>query len=132
MNEEALYLRLFSEGPSKADRMRGRIVAAAVDLMATEGLENTNFNTLAKRLKIGRAHVSYYFKDRDDIVEAVVQLVTRVAQDLTIQSLAQATTPREQLAQIIESAFEWYEAYPKHHAVMLTFYSLAAHERRFR
>lgn len=54
------------------DRRRGEIVAAARRIVAEEGLEGLTIARLEARLAFTRGVITYHFRDKDDIVMAVL------------------------------------------------------------
>jgi AcrR family transcriptional regulator len=59
----------------KGDRKKLEIIEAAIDCLATEGIDNTTFDSIAKRIDTRRAHVAYHFKDKHMIFEAAISYI---------------------------------------------------------
>lgn len=108
-----LYVRLFGGAQKKGDLRKAKILESAIHCIAELGIENTNFETIGRRAGMIRAHVQYYFHDRDDIVKAAIQLTTATAQEITIQAVTRATTDRARIDAVVEAAFEWAREYPE-------------------
>jgi len=51
---------------------RGRIVEAADRLFYRQGYEHTSFSDIADAVKISRGNFYYYFKTKDEILDAVI------------------------------------------------------------
>lgn len=51
---------------------RGQLLAAAAELFAEHGVAATSFTLVAKRAGLTPAMVHYYFKDRDQLIDAFV------------------------------------------------------------
>jgi AcrR family transcriptional regulator len=57
------------EAPGKRDRL----VAAACELLYRQGVERTTIADIAELAAVPQGNVYYYFKTKDEIIEAVVQ-----------------------------------------------------------
>ncbi len=51
---------------------RESLIAAATELIADHGVAATSFSTIAKRARLTPAMVHYYFRDRDQLLDALV------------------------------------------------------------
>lgn len=79
---------------------RNRVIAAALDLFAEQGFSATSLQQIADHLGVTKAAVYYHFRNKDDIVVAVVndafhEMSTIVAATRTI------TDPNEAMSQAI-------------------------------
>src|SRR2546421_3268794 len=52
---------------------RGRLVAAAPQLLHQQGIERTTLADIAKAADVPAGNVYYYFKTKDEVIAAVVQ-----------------------------------------------------------
>jgi TetR/AcrR family transcriptional regulator, transcriptional repressor for nem operon len=65
-----------SEAAGKADQAPGkreRLIAAAADLLYRQGVETTTLADIAQLAEVPLGNVYYYFKTKDDIIDAVVE-----------------------------------------------------------
>ncbi|MGK5089642.1 TetR family transcriptional regulator [Bdellovibrionota bacterium FG-2] len=129
---DPIFFSLFTLSPRKGDLKRYAIIEAAIHSFAKDGIENTSFDSIGARLKIGRSHVAYYYPTRDEILEAVIQFITATAQNVIIERLTGTSNWREQLSAYVEGNFIWGEKYPEHAEVMLLFQYLCTHNKRWR
>lgn len=53
---------------------RNRIVEAADRLFYERGYENTAFSDIAEKVQISRGNVTFHYKTKDEILEAVIEL----------------------------------------------------------
>jgi len=113
-----LYAKLLSFEPRRRDMRRALIVEAAIECIGKLGVEDTHFESIGQRSGMGRAHVKYYFKDRDEIVKAAIEFVATTAQMITLECISRANSPKERLQAFVEGAFRWVESYPEHLPVM--------------
>lgn len=58
---------------SKGDINRQRIVEVADNLFYQKGFENTSFSDISQSAEIARGNFYYYFKTKDDILNAVIE-----------------------------------------------------------
>jgi AcrR family transcriptional regulator len=108
-----------------------QIVQAALDSLYEEGFDRTSFETVGKRCRMRRSHIAYYFKRREDMLEAVFRYIADSAQKAVVAEIAPATTPSEQIEALIRGHFRWAERSPKLVLVMMLFYFQAMRVPRF-
>jgi TetR/AcrR family transcriptional regulator, transcriptional repressor for nem operon len=87
---------------------RERLVESARDLFYEQGVERTTLAQIAERADVPAGNVYYYYKTRDELVEAVIE--SRVAEIQTLLgSLARRGTPKARLKAL---AGTWEDAAP--------------------
>lgn len=91
-----------------ADR-RQQIVETSYNLVGTKGLESLHARTVAAELAINHATVHYYFKTRQDLLEAVAEYTHQRVQADRAKFHEGATKP----AQKLEQEIALWEAYSK-------------------
>jgi AcrR family transcriptional regulator len=74
-----------------------RILAAARMLLIRFGFSKTTIHDIAKELNAGKSSLYYYFKDKDDIVKAVIDEDIRKIKESVTAKLAAIATPQEKL-----------------------------------
>ncbi|MGB5650311.1 MAG: TetR/AcrR family transcriptional regulator, partial [Sedimenticolaceae bacterium] len=79
-----LYVRLINNAmPKKSERTRQRIVEAANRLFYHQGYNQTSFSDVVQAANVPRGNIYYYFKTKDEILEAAVNYRTeRISQML--------------------------------------------------
>lgn len=75
---------------SRAQRTRGAILAAAEGLFAERGFDATRLEDVAERVGIRRASIVYYFRDKSELYDAVLE---SVLSDLLARVEAALTAP---------------------------------------
>ncbi len=118
---DPIYAQTFNMQPRKGDLRKFAIIQAAVHCLAEDAMENGVFDRIGKRLRIRRTLVAYYFKSKDELLEAAVQYVIATAQQLTIERVQGETAPEAKLRAMWEAAFEWTERYPEQARVLVLF-----------
>ena len=129
--EQEAYFKTFPTAPRKGERRKLEILQAAVHSLAKEGFAGSTFDHVAKTLGVRRSHIAYYFKDREDLLEAVVKYVATVAQTVTLETVEIAKTAEDKIMAISDGAFIWARKYPEQAKVVLLFYYLCTYEKRF-
>src|SRR5258708_16309288 len=84
---------------------RSRLVSAAVGLEYQNGFDATSLADIAREAEIPLGNVYYYFKTKDEIGEAIVEL--RLAQlSAARQRWDEAGSPKDRLCACVQSVFE--------------------------
>jgi AcrR family transcriptional regulator len=108
-----LFATILNMRPRKGDLRKAEIVQAAVQLIATEGVEELTFEALGRKSKMLRAHVAYHFKKQEDIIKAALQLAVLTSQECAVKRMQLAKTPEEQLVASTHGIFDWIEDHPE-------------------
>src|SRR5258708_13985382 len=84
---------------------RSRLVSAAVDLAYQNGFGATSLADIAREAKVPLGNVYYYFKTKDEIGDAIVEL--RLAQlSAQRQRWSEAGSPKDRLCACVQAVFE--------------------------
>lgn len=134
MNEfsHALYYQIFDLKPGKGEERKLKILEAFIHQVASKGLEHISFETIGKAVKMQRTHITYYFQTRDELIRASIRYAVAVGQRQTIAETEKAKGWREKLKAVVAGPFEWINNYPEHGSVMLMFYYLSTHDKKYR
>jgi AcrR family transcriptional regulator len=95
--------------PSENERIRRatkeQILKAAMDMFCEKGYHSTSIEDVAKRSQISKGLLYHYFKGKEELLAAMVEM--RINDILIVMSAATAKeTPVEQIRHIIEGALE--------------------------
>lgn len=104
---------------------RGQLVGCAIEVIADAGLANASTVRIAARAGVSRGVVAYHFRDKDDLVDAVVEEVYRVGQRELGPRVAAAATPRAALLEFVGGSVEFYAAFPHHMAALVEIFAAA-------
>jgi AcrR family transcriptional regulator len=110
-----------------ATTRRRQLVDAAIAEIAESGLEQASTVKIALRAGVSRGVLTHHFTNRDDLIEAVVAEVYRLAEQELGPVVAGEPTPRAQLAAYVGGSVDFYAAYPDH---MLTLSEVFIAKRR--
>src|SRR5258708_36064441 len=101
---------------------RSRLVSAAVGLAYQNGFEATSLADIAREAEVPLGNVFYYFKTKDDIGDAIVEL--RLAQlSAQRQRWNEAGSPKDRLCACVQRVFENKDCLAQHGCAVVTFCS---------
>lgn len=70
-----------------------------------DGFQGTKLGKVARDLGMSRDIIHHYFKDKNELLEAVIRLSYRRISKAIIDGLRKAISPMEQLVAIVEGYF---------------------------
>jgi AcrR family transcriptional regulator len=105
---------------------RVELLAAAIRVLAREGLAETTTRKIAAEAGVNQATLLYYFGSKDDLLFAVLQEMMLATQEIALQGVPQATDLREAVAGAIRAFWRQVEATPELQIMQyeLTLYAL--------
>ena len=80
---------------------RERLLVAAIELLHRQGVENTTLADIAERADVPVGNIYYYFKTKDEIVDAVVEIHVRAMQDTLASFERRHHAPKSRLKALI-------------------------------
>jgi AcrR family transcriptional regulator len=81
---------------------RERLIAAACELLYRQGVETTTLADIAGLAEVPLGNVYYYFKTKDEIIDAVVQAHVRTIEDTLAAIDADHRTPKSRLKALVK------------------------------
>jgi TetR/AcrR family transcriptional regulator len=106
------------------ERRRNTILAAAKRLILKHGVEGMSMNQLAESTELNKATLYLYFRDKDDLIDAVVYEGLVLLEEESQQAGHRARSGLERVLQLARVSFAFYKRQP------LYFYALNHQERR--
>jgi AcrR family transcriptional regulator len=91
-----------AEGVDRTAGKRDRLVAAACQLLHEQGVETTTLGDIARLADVPPGNVYYYFKTKDEIIEAVVQSHLHTVQTVLASIEANHRTPKGRLKALVK------------------------------
>ncbi|MEK8086904.1 TetR/AcrR family transcriptional regulator [Aquabacterium sp. A3] len=82
----------------KRERMRMRLIEAAMDVFATQGVDATVIDDLIVKAQVSRGTFYNYFRTTEEVMVAVMQIVGNELLSLVDAAIADRTDPAERLA----------------------------------
>lgn len=109
-----------------ASERRAELLAAAIRVLAREGLAETTTRKIAAEAGINQATLLYYFGSKDDLLFAVLQEMMLATQEVALREVPQAADLREAVACAIRAFWRHVEATPELQIMQyeLTLYAL--------
>ncbi len=113
-------------GAEATSERRTELLAAAIRVLAREGLAETTTRKIAAEAGINQATLLYHFGSKDDLLFAVLQEMMRATQDIALQSVPEASDLRGAVAGAIRAFWGQVEATPELQIMQyeLTLYAL--------
>lgn len=127
-----VLFKLFGDKLGKGDRRKKEIVEAAIECIGTVGVANTSYESIGKRLGIGRAHVAYHFPDFEKLMEMVIQYRTDTAQSIVVDLVEAAQTWQDAVRAYVDGPFFWIERHPNQASVLMLLYYYGSYEPKYR
>jgi len=104
--------------PSKGERTKQRIVAAALELFREQGYEATTMRAVADAAGVSLGNAYYYFAAKDDLLAAFYGEVHEAHVAAAAPRLLRAKGLRERLRAVLEARLEVIEPYHRFAALM--------------
>ena len=73
-----------------------------------------------------RAHIAYYFKDKQDIFKACIKYIVSNYHNVSLEHLSKASSPKDILLRYVEGPYIWSKKHPHQLSSMLLFYYLCS------
>jgi AcrR family transcriptional regulator len=118
--------------PSKSDRRKLQIIEQTLEELATRGMDETTYDSLAKACGISRALVQHYFPDRDELFLIAFRFARAKFQKVCVEAIEKHTTPQKQLKAYFEAACSWPRIFPQDAKVWTLFFYHCAIKKKYR
>ncbi|MCB0405151.1 MAG: TetR/AcrR family transcriptional regulator [Bdellovibrionales bacterium] len=130
----ALYAKFLNFKPSRGDERRLRILEKTIELIGSgTGIEGTSFESIGKSLEMLRAHVAYYYPDREALIEAAIKLVVSTVQNYTVDHVRKAADEGfGKVDGFVDGTFAWVRDFPTHPRVILLLYYYASFNKSYK
>jgi AcrR family transcriptional regulator len=99
-------MKTVPNGTSRNSLTPERWIEAATEVLADQGIDNLRVDSLARSLKVTRGSFYWHFRDRDDLLRAVLQAWrTQATEQLTRRLESARDDPRDQISDLISLPF---------------------------
>jgi TetR/AcrR family transcriptional regulator, transcriptional repressor of bet genes len=116
-------------GPAMKTRIedvrRNDLIRAAYQVFLEQGVNGMTVARIGERVGMSHGIVNYYFKTKDDLLEAVMRHAFRQISDDAVARLKHAATPRERIDAVVRANFLEGVFRRETAAAWLSFYGLA-------
>jgi transcriptional repressor BetI len=113
------------------DVRRRQLIAATVEAIAELGFNATTIAEIAQRADVSTGLVSFYFGDKDGLLEATLRHLARELSRNAARRMREATTARERIQGVIDANLGDVQFQRRISAVWLAFWSQVPHSPRF-
>lgn len=123
-----------SARPRRADAedlRRRQLIEATIEAIAVLGFNATTIAEIAQRAAVSTGLVSFYFGDKDGLLEATLRHLARELSRNAARRLRAAGTPRERIQAIIEANLGDVQFERRIATVWLAFWGQVPHSPRF-
>lgn len=107
---------------SLRDLRRSQIVGAAREIVAGEGLEALTIGALEKRLGFSRGVISYHFRDKGEIVEAVLESALGEIDRATHAEVEAGATPEDKVRAVLRANLRGFLGHREAGLILLSFW----------
>ncbi len=97
---------------AQPEQSRGAILKAAVAEFAREGVAGARTDAIARSAGVNKALLYYYFKDKENLYQAVLDEVFRGVRIAIQNALSQDLPPRERLKAYVGAHFDYIASNP--------------------
>ncbi|MBY0371117.1 TetR/AcrR family transcriptional regulator [bacterium] len=111
---------------------RKRVVEAALRSIASDGLENLTFATVAKAMGSTPSHVKYYFADKGEMVRIAIHHGIYLLQTHVIERFSAQTDPRKALEAYVTGMFDFLEKNRDLWPVIGLYFYYCSHDAKMR
>ncbi len=99
--------------PRNPDRTRRRLLQSAIKLFAKHGFHAVSVDEIVDQAKVNKRMVYHYFGSKDALFEAALVEVYSRIESIEIHAIESGSSPREKLAHLLESYFDFLDAEPE-------------------
>ena len=110
---------------------RQHLIDATIEALADVGFKATSLSQIARRADVSTGLFAHYFGDKDGLLEATLRFMAARLVRATRQRLRAATTPRQRLYAVPDSALADQEFERRTSAVWLAFWGQITHSIRY-
>jgi len=86
----------------QSEKTRANIIKAAISLFAKNGFHNTSITEIAKLCKLSKGALYWHFKDKEDLLMAVIEQVKQEWKDVLRKELKRNWSAREKIHRILD------------------------------
>jgi AcrR family transcriptional regulator len=101
---------------------RGQIVAAARELVAAEGLEALTVSALEQKLGYTRGVITYHFRDKDEIVAALLESALAEIDAATQAEVDRSATPADKVRAVLRANLRGFVEHREAGLILLSFW----------
>lgn len=120
-----------AEKKTKGEQTREFILNRAIGLVAKEGLGATSFQKIADTCGLTQSAVMHHFKNKDDLVEAMIGQIVARNHELVRRSITIQMNAHERLVKHFEGNFKWAKKHREEASVIILLYYYGSFQPSF-
>jgi AcrR family transcriptional regulator len=120
--ESRIFESLFPKRLSKGDKKKLDMVEKAIEVFGQKGVDATTYDDLAIELNTSRSHISYHFKEKDQLILAAIRYMMTEGLDFTIHKMRQSLSAKQRLISYVDGYYGFFLEYPKYIPILIYFY----------
>ncbi len=93
-------------------RTKDRIFMTAAELFATHGFDRVSIRRICDEVGVGKPTLYYYFKDKETLIEELLDYSTRLGEDLVAEFMNEGQSFPEQFLAILKIHQAYLDRYP--------------------
>lgn len=105
-----------------------QLIRTTIDIIDELGIQRLTTREIAKRQQISEATLFRHFKNKNELLLAVLDYFIRFDADILHSTKLNSLKPKEALIYLISSCAEYYESYPAITSIFLVFNALMNEE----
>ena len=98
----------------KSTETREKLLDTAEALFIEQGYSGTSINDVATAAGVNKALIYYYFKNKQDLFDAVIERTFAIHNKTVLAAINTGTTVREQMHALLDGYLDYAEANPGH------------------
>lgn len=113
----------------KGQQKKKEIIEAAIEIIATQGIDVLTFDSIASSIGVGKSNVVYHYANKQDIVAACVELIVIKGLEVIKDRLNEKG---DNIQEYLHGNIQWLEKYPKHAPIFMYFLYVATFDLRYK
>ena len=97
-----------------------QILSIAQKIISKFGIQKTTMDDIAKKARIGKATLYYYFKNKEDIFREVIQKESKILKEKIEEELRKANTPQEKIRAYILTRMKTIKNLSNYYETLMT------------
>jgi len=97
-----------------------KILNIAQKIISRFGIQKTTMDDIAKKARIGKATLYYYFKNKEDIFKEVIHKESKILKEKIEEELKKAKTPQEKISAYILTRMKTLKNLSNYYETLIT------------
>lgn len=129
---KTILAEIFSPQMSRSEQSKLKIIETTIATFAESSEDLLNYEEIARKGKINRSLVNYYFPTKDELFLTAIKYVRARHQELAVDEMKKAQSPSDVIKKYVDATFRWIEETPAHVKTWILFWFLASSKPELR